>query len=217
MQNESELRQEICDIGARLYQQHYIVGMDGNLSIRLPGNIILCTPSGICKGELTPDEIIKIDITGQKISGAGKASSEVAMHLVAYRERSDVRAVLHAHPLVTVSLTVAGKRLDKILLPEVAYYLGRIATAPYATPGSETLANSIRPFLSECDAIVLERHGILAVGKTLWEAFYKLEYVEYAAQVAWRAEQLGALIPLDGQEIEKIQSLRQKLRKISEG
>jgi L-fuculose-phosphate aldolase len=217
MRSEMELRQEICEIGYKLYTRNYIVGMDGNLSVRLPGNVLLCTASGDCKGELHPEQILKTDMEGHKISGEGVPSSELAVHLAVYQERPDVRAVVHAHPLTAVALTLAGKALDQIVLPEVAFYLGKIAVAPYLTPGSEALASSMRPFLKESDAIVLSRHGTITVGKTLTEAYYKVEYVEYAAQVVWLATQLGPLVPLDLQEIQKLQGMRQKQLAILQG
>lgn len=210
MFNESELRREMCEVGYRLYSKGYIVGMDGNFSVRLPGNILLCTPSGICKGEMTPEQLIKTDMNGNKTSGTGVPSSELAMHLVIYQERTDVRAVVHAHPLLAVAMSVAGKPLEPILLPEVAYYLGGIAVAPYATPGSSGVPNSIKPLLAGHDAIVLARHGVVTMATSLTEAYYKVEYVEYAARVAFYASQAGPAVPLDSVEINKIWELRRK-------
>ena len=210
MLSENELRHEMCEVAHLLYSRNYIVGMDGNLSVRLPGNLLLCTPSGICKGDLTPERILKTDIAGRKISGDGSPSSELAMHLIAYKERSDVRAVVHAHPLTAVALSVAGKSLDAVLLPEVAYYLGGIVTAPYATPGTQDLAAALAPLFGRYDAVVMARHGVVTVGQSLKEAYYKVEYVEYAAQVVSLASQCGTATPLEPQEVAKLLQIRQQ-------
>lgn len=213
MINERELREEICTIGHRLYYRNYIVGTDGNLSVRLPGDILIFTPSGVCKGELHPDRLLKTDLHGKKISGEGKPSSEIQLHLVAYRQRPDIRAVVHAHPPLAVALTVAGESLEKVLVPEVVTHLHHIPTAPYATPGSKDLAESISPFIVQCDAVLLERHGIVTVGNDLKEAYYKLECAEYAAKITWLARQLGPLSPLDAMEVSKLQEMRNPQRK----
>jgi L-fuculose-phosphate aldolase len=210
MFNENELRCEMCEIGCKLYSKGYIVGMDGNFSVRLPGNILLSTPSGICKGEMTPEHPIKTDMAGNKLSGSGLPSSELAMHVLIYQERPDVRAVVHAHPLMAVAMSVAGKPLEPILLPEVAYYLGGIAVAPYATPGSQSVPNSLKPLLSGHDAIVLSRHGVVTMASSLTEAYYKVEYVEYAARVSFFAGQAGTTIPLEAMEINKIWEMRRQ-------
>ena len=210
MRNEFEIREEMCHIGRHMYQRRYIVGTDGNMSVRLPGNILLFTASGVCKGQLLPEQILKTDFAGTKISGPGKPSSEIAMHLLVYRQRPDVRAIVHAHPPLAVALTVAGKSLQKILLPEVVIHLGKIATAPYATPGTAKLADSIAPFLEETNAIVLERHGVITVGTNLTQAYYRMEYVEYAAEIAWLAQQVGPIPPLPPEEIEKLRQAGQR-------
>lgn len=208
MRSEIDLREEMCKIGLLLYQRRYIVGSDGNLSVRLPGNILLCTPSGVCKGTMRPEDLIKIDMRGTTICGQGLPSSELLMHLMVYRQRSDVRAVVHAHPLITIALTTVGKDLNEVLIAEVPIHLGKIAVAPYATPGTEDLAKSIEPFLAESDAVVMARHGILTVGKDLADAYYKVEWAEYAAEVSWRAQQVGSPVPLDSREVEKLNRLR---------
>ena len=210
MIDERELREEICQIGSKLYQKNYVIAMDGNLSVRLPGNLLLCTPSGACKGELSPHEIIKTNMEGEKIFGPGRVSSEVKMHLLIYKNRPDVRAIVHAHPVTAVSLTVAGKTLDDILVPEVIAHLGRIATASYSTPGTQDLADSLLPYLSDHNAIVLARHGAVTMAETLKQAFYRMECLEYAAKVALLAGQLGPLDPLPTAEVEKLHSLCKK-------
>lgn len=208
MQSESIIRKEICHIGYKLYERNYIIATDGNISARLPGNIILITPSGVCKGEMTSDQILKIDIDGNRISGQGKPSSETHMHLSIYRKRPDARVVVHAHPPTAVALSVSGITLEKVLVPEVLIHVGKIPTAPYATPGTPELAKSIEYLIEHHDAILLERHGMITVGTNLNEAYYKLECSEYAARIAWMANQVGTMSPLDTSQINTLLAMR---------
>ncbi len=216
MRREWEIRQEMCLIGKELYQKNYIVGHDGNMSVRLPGDVLLSTPSGVCKGELEVESILKTNLEGEIISGSGKRTSEFDMHKVIYEERPDLRAVVHAHPPLSVAFTLAQVPLETNIIPEVPIYLGKIQVAPYATPGTKELAESIRPLLLESDAILLERHGIVAAGRTLTEAFYKIEYVEYTARVLLAARQLGNFSPLPPEEVSKLLTLGKERRKIIE-
>ncbi|NUM33876.1 MAG: class II aldolase/adducin family protein [Candidatus Brocadiae bacterium] len=214
MKTEIEIREEICNIGHRLYSQNYIVGTDGNMSARLPGNVLLFTPSGVCKGNMTPEQILKTDMEGNKIAGQGKPSSEIQMHLMVYKHRPDVRAVVHAHPPFAVSLTIVGESLEKVLIPEVIVHLGSIPTAPYQTPGSLALAQSLCPFLEKSDTILLARHGIVAFAETLTQAYYKLECAEYAAKIAGMVRQMGGGNPLPASEIEILQEIRNKNKRL---
>jgi L-fuculose-phosphate aldolase len=205
MRDEYDVRLDMCEIGRRLYDRKYIVGTDGNLSVRLPGNVVLCTPSGVCKGELEPEALLKVRLDGQKICGPGSPSSELQLHLAIYRKRTDVRAAVHAHPLAAVALTVGGEcGLETPLIAEVPIHLGRIAVAPYATPGTQDLAESTARFLEASDAVVLARHGALTVGRTLLEAYHRMEWLEYAAQVTQQARQSGSPIPLDPAEVKRL-------------
>ncbi len=210
MKTELEIREEMCSIGQRLYRQNYIVGTDGNMSVRLPGNILLFTPSGVCKGYLLPEQILKTDIEGRTIAGQGRPSSEIQMHLMVYRHRPDIRAIVHAHPPFAVSLTIVKEDMEKVLIPEVVVHLGSIAVAPYQTPGTIALAESLCPFLEKSDAILLERHGIVTLAETLTQAYYKLECAEYAAKIACLVKQMGGANPISPSEIEILQKIRQK-------
>lgn len=212
MKTEAEIREEMCIIGQKLYHRNYIVGTDGNMSVRLPGNTLLFTPSGVCKGELHPEQILKSDLEGKKISGLGKPSSEIQMHLMVYRHRPDVRAVVHAHPPFAVAMTIIGESFEKIFIPEVVSHLGSICMAPYKTPGTMALAQSLCPFLDKSDAIVLERHGIVTLAESLTHAYYKLECAEYAAKIASMVKQMGGGIPIHDSEIKILQQMRNQAR-----
>jgi L-fuculose-phosphate aldolase len=205
-QRQKALRQEMCRIGRLIYERGFIAATDGNLSVRLDGERVLCTPAGACKGTLEPEELVVVDFSLKVLEGRGEASSEILMHLGAYRARPDIRAVIHAHPPTAVAFSIAGRSeaLAGAFLPEVVYTLGAIPTARYATPGTADVPASLEPYWSDCDAIILERHGSITVGQSLWEAYLKLDKVEHAALVTFKASLLGHPRPLPPKEVEKL-------------
>lgn len=214
--NELELRQRICEIGKLMHTKNFVAAGDGNISVRLDRDRLLITPSGFSKGFLDPDQLLVIGLNGDKISPQfGRwhdlvPSTETRMHLECYRQRTDVMAVIHAHPPMTIACTLAGVSLAKCTLPEVLYDLGTIPTAKYATPASEENPLAIYELVKTFDAIVLSRHGTLTVGTTLWDAYMRLERVEHSAQVTLAAQQaLGKPIePLPDEAIQKLASMR---------
>jgi L-fuculose-phosphate aldolase len=204
-------RAEIVAIGRRLYEDRLIVAGDGNLSIRLDEQHILTTPSGMCKGMLAPDDLVIVDLAGNVVEGLRKPSSELKMHLAAYRARPDVRAVVHAHPPTAVACTLAGVGLDARLLPELVLTLGEVPTAPYALTGTNEVPESIAPLLPNHNAMLLSHHGALTLGATLWEAFMRMEQVEHGAKVLLMARQLGTITPLPSSRLAELDALRSRM------
>ncbi|HEY9676379.1 MAG TPA: class II aldolase/adducin family protein [Drouetiella sp.] len=206
MQNlltENQARQELVEVSRLCYQRGYICGTEGNFSIRLADNLVLTTPAGTCKGRLCAEDLVLTDLNGNSLSEK-KPSTELKMHLVAYQTRSDVYAVVHAHPTVAVGFTVAGVSLAQCVLPEVVCTLGHIPTAPYATPSTSEIPDSIRDFVAKYDAIMLDHHGALTLGKDIFDAYYKLETVEHFAQTMLVAHQLGGPKPLYKSQVQKL-------------
>ena len=187
---------------------------DGNISIRLDDNRFLMTPSGLYKRRLKPKQILIVDADGKLIRAKGsfKPSSESLMHLEAYRQREDINAVLHAHPPYATALTIAGIPFPNDIIPEIPALLGEVAIAPYATPGTQDLALSIRDPIKTHNAILLSNHGSLTVGKTLEEALLALERMELAAQLYYLAYNLGKIIPLPEEEIKRLREIREPNR-----
>ncbi|MCD6577783.1 MAG: class II aldolase/adducin family protein [Anaerolineaceae bacterium] len=219
-QLEWNLRKDICEVGKRLYAVGFMTGSDGNLSTILNDNEILITPSRLCKGFLTPDQIVKIDRQGNQLSGDYPPTSEVAMHLAAYQERPDICAVAHCHPPILVAFTVAGIDLPSDVLPEVeVMFGGRIPLAAYATPGSPELANSIRESIRirENSAVLLDHHGLLTVGRDIYQAAIKVEHAEAAARVIYYARQLGGVKSLPPVNLEKLHQTHQKIVEMEAG
>lgn len=181
--SESEAKRLMVSIGKRLYEKGLVSATDGNMSCRLDADRLIVTPSGVCKGFLSEDELIIVDGSGKVIEGKGKPSSEIRLHLLAYALRKDVRAVLHAHPPILTAITLARLPFDAALLPELWLTTGSIPIASYATPSTEDLAESARPFVTNHNAILLERHGSLTMASDLEKAYFMLEKMEQAALV----------------------------------
>jgi L-fuculose-phosphate aldolase len=155
------MRQEICRIGKLLQNNGFVAGCDGNISVRLAPNVILCTPTSMCKGLMTPDDLVLVDMDGVLLQGTRNVSSEIAMHLLFYRLRRDIRAVVHAHPPTAMGFAAAGIALDEPLVAEVVITLGEIPLAPYATPGTLDLLDSLCPLVPAHDAILMANHGVV--------------------------------------------------------
>ncbi len=208
---EQELREKIVEIGSRLYAREYIVAGDGNLSVRLPGtNEILATPTGVCKGFLTPEMVVRVDLGGRKVDGTHDPSSELAMHLQIYRLRPDVGAVVHAHPPCGTGFAAAGLALDKAVISEVVLTLGCIPIAAYGTPSTQELADSIAPYVPSFDALLLANHGALTYGPSLESAYFRMETLEHFARISLVARLLGGEQPLDPRAVQKLFAIRER-------
>jgi L-fuculose-phosphate aldolase len=213
----AELRQEIARVGRLLYDKGFISASDGNISARLSPGRFLITPSGLHKGFLEPDQVLIIDEAGNVLGPSTtanrslKPTSELPMHLEAYRQRPDIGAVVHAHPPITIALSIAGIPLAECLLPEVIVFLGLIPTTQYATPSSQENVRAIRDLITNHDALVLQRHGTLTVGRTPLEGFMRLETVEQNARIAFMLAQLGVRNPLEPAEVRKLLEQRVQL------
>jgi L-fuculose-phosphate aldolase len=193
---ELRLRRELVAICRRLHERGLIGAGEGNVSCRLGSDRLLVTPSGLSKGHLKPADLVVVDLAGRRRKGTRRASSELLMHLAAYAARPGVSAVVHAHPLAAVALTVAGLPAPNHLLPEASVVLGEVAVAPFATPGTAELPAALAPLLPGHDVLLLERHGALALGATLEQAFDRMETLERVARVALLARLLGRCEPL---------------------
>jgi L-fuculose-phosphate aldolase len=216
-QTERGLREEIVRVGKLLYDRGLIVATDGNISARLDDRRILATPSGLCKGLMTIDQLIIVDLDGKRIGSSSPANrdlvptSEMRMHLEAYKRRSDIRGVVHAHPPTVVAASIAGIDLSQCLIPEVIVMLGLIPTANYATPSSEENAQAIQELIVGHDAVILQRHGTLVVGSSPTDAYLKTETVDQMARVSMMLEVLGKSAPLPPDQVTKLIKQRQNL------
>jgi L-fuculose-phosphate aldolase len=205
--HERQLRVQMVQIARLCYDRGLLVAMDGNLSALLPGGEVLCTRAGCHKGLLTDEDLIVCDRRGKKLRGEGEPTSELRMHLAAYDERPDVRAVVHAHPPIAVAFTLADVSLASCVLPEVVLTLGVVPTVRYATTGTEALAEALRPYLRQHDCVLMDRHGAVCVGGDLLRAFCNLETLEHTAKIIKAARDLGGAKALPADEAVKLRSL----------
>jgi L-fuculose-phosphate aldolase len=213
-QDAKQLRREIIRVVRIVTDQGLACSSDGNVSVRLGEDRFLITPSGLHKMSMGEEDLVVVDGKGQAIEGKpGRTpTSEVLMHLEAYRERPDIDAVLHAHPPCATALTIAGIPFPLDLIPEALIGLGSVPVAPYATPGSVELAHSIRGLLKDTNSILLSHHGSLTVGKTLEEALIALERLEHTAHTYFLAKAAGDIHPLPRDEMDRLSEIGRKWR-----
>jgi len=209
--DEKLLREAIVACGQIAYQRRLMTASDGNISVRLNANRVLITPSSMCKGRMRVDDLLLLDMDGNVISAkeGRKSSSETPMHLEVYKQRADVYAVLHAHPVFATTLTVSDYPLPVDVLPEVLMALGEIPTTRYATPSSHDDADAIRELIKDHDALLLRQHGSLTVGSNLDIALTALERIEHVAEVFWRAQMLGKVNRIPESDVEKLLKIRE--------
>ena len=210
MANEARYRRDIVHFGRLLHVRGYVAATDGNLSVRLKGGRILATPTAMSKAALRPSDLVIADLEGRIVAGRHPVSSEIAMHLLIYRLRADIGAIVHAHPPTATGFAAAGLALDQPLACEVVIGLGSIPLAKYGTPGTPELPATLRPLVPQYDAILMSNHGVVTYADTLERAYMKMETVEHFAQIALVTHLLGKQQPLKQVEIEKLLTARTK-------
>src|SRR5215475_5260093 len=201
---EREYRQDIIDVGKLVFQKGWVAANDGNISVRLDQDRILATPTQICKGMMTHDDLIIVDMKGRKLEGRRDCTSEIAMHLTVYEIRPDIRSVVHAHPPVATGYATAGRALNLALLPEVIIGLGCVPLAKYGLPGTPALTEGLLPYIPKYDAIMMGNHGAVSYGEDVYKAFFRMETVEHFARISLVAELLGGARPLPRLEVDKL-------------
>ncbi len=207
---EKEIREQVCEVGKRIWQKCWVAANDGNISMRMDDQYVIATPTGVSKGFMSPDMLVKVDMDGNFRGGYLKPSSEIKIHLEAYRRRNDINAVVHAHPPISTGYAVANIPLDVPILPEVVISLGKVPLAKYATPSTMDLADSISELTVCHNAILLANHGAMTLGVDAMDAYYKMETVELLATISLTAHQLGGARPFTEHEIKKLEEVREQ-------
>lgn len=195
-----------------------IAGRDGNLSVRIAKERVLVTPSDVIKALLVPRDMVEVDLQGRprrrgRAPLARKPTSELDLHLRILRHRPDVHAVVHAHPPTATGFAVAGEEIPANLLPELIFVVGRVPLVPYGTSGTPELGDRVVPYLEGHDALLLANHGAVTLGRTLDEAWIRMESLEHAARIIAAARGVGTPRPLDARSIEKLEALRAQVRR----
>jgi L-fuculose-phosphate aldolase len=207
--DEQTARREIVRVGQLMYERSYVVSSDGNVSVRLADGRILATPTQTCKGRMTEEMLALTDLDGRPLNDR-RASSELAMHLLIYRERPEVKAVCHAHPPHGSAFAVAGLAIDQPILSEVILTLGCVPLAAYGTPSTDELTAEMQPFIEHHNALLMANHGAVAYGADVWQAFDRLETLEHTAKIAILARALGGAQNLPPDAIEKLIDVRER-------
>jgi L-fuculose-phosphate aldolase len=205
---EHQLRLDLVQYGRMLHSQGFVAATDGNLSIRMDNNRVMVTPTACSKGMMQSEDMVIVNLDGEKLEGTCNPSSEIAMHLTIYKMRPDVGAVVHAHPCTATAFASAGIALDQPLCSEIVITLGTVPLAPYATTGSRELSESLKPFIPRHDAILMANHGVVTYGEDLRQAYLRMESVEHYARIVLAARQLGSTQPIPSRELEKLREVR---------
>ncbi len=206
-----ETKRFIIETGKRLWQRGYVAANDGNISVRTGENEFLVTATGVSKGFMTEEMILRVDAAGNSLdkNAEYKVTSEFKMHAEVYSLRKDVNAVVHAHPPFATAFALARIPLDECYLPESVLSLGAVPLAEYALPSTDEVPVSIRPWITRTDVLLLANHGALTAGKDLTDAYFKMETLEHTAQIVWRAKMLGSVHVLSEYEKERLLALRE--------
>jgi L-fuculose-phosphate aldolase len=205
-----ELAQSIVEVGKLMYQKGWVAANDGNISIRLDENRMLCTPTGISKGMMRAEDMIIADLEGKKVEGQRNCTTEILMHCTIYQMRPEINAVVHAHPPVSTGFAVAGRPLNLAILPEAVVALGTVPLADYGLPGTPELSAQLAPFIPNHDALLMANHGVVCYADCLQSAFFRLETVEHLSRIALVAELLGGPKLLPRREVRRLMEARSR-------
>lgn len=191
MMNAYKIKQDMCEIGRRIYDKGFAAANDGNITVRIGDNEVLCTPTMHCKGFLKPDDIATIDMTGKQLAGRKKRSSEALLHLEIYRQRPDVKSVVHCHPPHACAFAVAREPIPQCVLPEVEVFLGDVPITKYETPGGQAFAETVLPFVAKTNVIILANHGTVSYGENVERAYWWTEILDAYCRILMLAKSLG--------------------------
>ncbi|QGJ68442.1 Fructose-bisphosphate aldolase [Planctomycetales bacterium 10988] len=210
MVNLYQVKQEICEIGRRIYNRQFAAANDGNISFRLGENEVLCTPTGICKGFMEPDDLCIVDLDGNQLAGKKKRTSEILLHLTIMKERSDVKSVVHCHPPHATAFAIAREAIPQCVLPEVEVFLGEVPITQYETPGAQGFADTIRPFVHKASVAILANHGTVSWGNSVEQAYWWTEILDSYCRMLMLARSLGPLTYLNEQKSRELLKLKQR-------
>ena len=208
VKTQRDLRQDMVEVGRLVWQKGWVAANDGNITIRLDQDRVMCTPTGVSKGMMHPEDMIIVDMQGRKLKGRKESTTEISMHLAIYSLRPDVNAIVHAHPPVTTGFATAGRGLNLALLPEVIIGLGCVPLVDYGLPGTQELIEPMLPMIPKYDALIMRNHGAVCYGEDVYKAFFRMETVEHLARITLVAELLGGPKVLPKDEVQKLVDAR---------
>jgi len=211
MLNVHKIKQEICEIGDRLYKKGFAAANDGNISYRISEKEVVCTPTLICKGFMKPDDLCLVDMEGNQLSGRRKCTSEVKLHLAIMKHRPDVKAIVHCHPPHATAFGIAREPIPQCILPEVEIFLGEVPIARYDTPGSQDFADTILPFVDKAKVVILANHGTVSWGETVEQAYWWTEVLDSYCRMLMLARGLGRVNYFSEPEAQALLQLKNNL------
>jgi len=203
-----QLKQNICDIGKRLYQRGLVAGTDGNITVRLTDSEVLCTPTMLCKGFMEPRDICVVDLAGDQLAGTRKRTSEVLLHLEILQARPDVQGVVHCHAPHATAFAVTGTPVPRAVMPEAEFFLGEVPIAPYETPGTAAFAKTVLPFVQCTNACLLANHGVVCYADSLDQAYTLTEILDAYCRILLLAAQQGPVQSLPPAKCQELAELR---------
>lgn len=208
MLNLHQVKEEICDIGRRIYNKGFAAANDGNISYRIDENRVVCTPTQICKGFMKPDDLCVVDMSGNQIGGHRKRTSEIMLHLTIMKERPEVKSVVHCHPPHATAFGIAREAIPQCVLPEVDIFMGDVPIAKYAIPGGQKFADTILPFIHQTDIIVQANHGTVSLGPTVERAYWLTELLDAYCRILLISRDLGKVEYFNKDEAEELLTLK---------
>lgn len=210
MVNVHQVKQDIVEIGRRIYNKGFAAANDGNITVRVGENEVLCTPTMHSKGFLKVDDICTVDMTGKQIAGRKKRSSEALLHLEIYKQRPEIKSVVHCHPPHATAFAVAREPIPQCVLPEVEVFLGDVPITRYETPGGQDFADTIRPFVDRTNVIILANHGTVSFGENVERAYWWTEILDAYCRILILAKQLGRVNYLSEDKSRELLELKDK-------
>ena len=211
MSTITHIQEAICDIGRRLYNRGFAAANDGNISCRLDDDRILCTPTGISKGFMKPDDLCIVDMDARQIAGHRKMTSEIRQHITIMKHRSDVRAVVHCHPPHATAFGMVREAIPQYLMPEAEINLGEVPIAKYTIPGGQDFADAVLPFVDKSDIIIQANHGTVSYGPTVEQAYFLVETLDAYCKIVLLARGLGQVHHFTQAEAEELLALKRRM------
>jgi L-fuculose-phosphate aldolase len=205
-----QIKEQICDIGRRIYQKGFAAGNDGNISYRLGENQVLCTPTMICKGFIKPSDLCIVDMEGNQVAGHKKRTSEIRLHLAIMKARPELKSVVHCHPPHATAFAVAREPIPQCVLPEVEVFLGDVPITQYATPGDQKFADTVLPYVQKANVIILANHGTVSYGDTVEKAYWWTEILDAYCRILMLARDLGRVTYFNEREARELLDLKSK-------
>ena len=185
------IKKEIVAVGRKLWQRMYVDGNGGNISYRLGPNEVICTPTLLSKADLTTADLCLVDLEGNQLLGPRARTSEILLHLEIYKAVPEARAAVHCHPPHATAYAITGHVPPTCIIPECEVFVGRVALAPYETPGTKKFAETVLPFVKQHNTVLLANHGIVCWADTVTHAEWYAEVLDTYCWTLMLASQIG--------------------------